>query len=160
MSHAPVFLRKRIQAIKQYCSNKGRKATHIAKDLYEKDVQSYWVEKSLQATFEEAEEEESIEETHNEVQGERMTQMARGMGPPRQLGLRAPPKKGKGKEVSESENADDNEDADDDDDDGNNDGSEGDTDRRSMKRGHRKPVKAAEADDDEPDMEDLTHLHS
>ena len=134
MSHAPVFLRKRIQAIKQYCSNKGRKATHIAKDLYEKDVQSYWVEKSLQATFEEAEEEESIEETHNEVQGER--------------------------EVSESENADDNEDADDDDDDGNNDGSEGDTDRRSMKRGHRKPpVKAAEADNDEPDMEDLTHLH-
>ncbi|CAK9067118.1 unnamed protein product, partial [Durusdinium trenchii] len=54
---------KRIAAIVKYCSHKSRRADHRQLDKYEKGVYKYWVEEDMNAEFEEAEEEESVEES-------------------------------------------------------------------------------------------------
>ena len=47
----------------KYCSHKSRRADHRQLDKYEKGVYKHWVEEDMNAEFEEAEEEESVEES-------------------------------------------------------------------------------------------------
>ena len=113
-------------------------------------MKSYWVEKGLVATFEEAEEEESCEEAPAEVvEGERMGSIARGMGPPGQLALRPPPRS-KGKADADESDGDDHED------DGQ---SEDGADPKPKTKPSRAKRHQPRGDDEEPELEDIAYLH-